>query len=36
MTCLWIIGGLILLLALAVAGLLAIVMKAQQHDPGIE
>ncbi|MBB4366180.1 hypothetical protein GGD66_007911 [Bradyrhizobium sp. CIR48] len=33
---LWFIGSVLLLIAAAVLGLLAIVVKGQQHDPGIE
>jgi len=37
MDCLWATGGLVLLFGMiAGACLLAIVIKAQQHEPGIE
>lgn len=36
MICLWMVGGVAVLIAAVVLGLLAVVMKAQQHEPGIE
>ncbi|MFK4507659.1 hypothetical protein ABIF81_002837 [Bradyrhizobium daqingense] len=36
MICLAIVGGFLALIAVVVLGLLAIVMKAQQHESGIE
>lgn len=36
MICLAIVAGFLTLVAVVLLGLLAIVAKAQQHDPGIE
>ena len=36
MICLLIIGGILLAIVVVALGLLALVVKAQQHEPGIE